>query len=284
MPVLNAQWRHWLSINAARGCSPESMLTSMMQAGFDAAAALAAVRGVAGRSGCGVQASAAPSSPGTYRYDAAPVANGNLIRAVDREIKVLLRCERPQVIVFGEVLSPDECREMIQRCQSRLKRSTTVNPENGQEDVIDNRTNEGVWFQCCEDSFIERLDRRIASLMNWPLENGEGLQILNYKVGGEYRPHFDYFPPDQMGSTAHTARAGQRVATLIVYLNDVPDGGNTWFPDAGISVACRQGSAVYFRYLNGERQLDPLTLHAGMPVLSGEKWIMTKWMRERPRV
>jgi prolyl 4-hydroxylase len=284
MLVLNAQWQDWLSTNAARGCSPESMLTSMMEAGFDAADALAAVQGVGGMSGMGVRASAAVSKPGTYRYDAAPVANGNLIHAVDRDIKVLLRCERPQVMVFGEVLSPDECREMIERCRSRLTRSTTVNPQNGWEDVIAHRTSEGVWFQRCEDSFIERLDRRIASLMNWPLENGEGLQILNYKMGGEYRPHLDYFPPDQIGSTAHTAHGGQRTATLIVYLNDVPDGGDTWFPDAGISVACRQGGAVYFRYLNSERQLDPLTLHAGLPVLSGEKWIMTKWMRERPHV
>jgi prolyl 4-hydroxylase len=110
------------------------------------------------------------------------------------------------------------------------------------------------------------------------------LQILHYGPTGEYRPHFDYFPPDQPGSAVHTARGGQRVATLVIYLNDVPGGGETIFPEAGLSVAAKQGGAVYFRYMNGQRQLDPLTLHGGAPVITGEKWIMTKWMRERPYV
>jgi prolyl 4-hydroxylase len=185
------------------------------------------------------------------------------------------------VIVFGDVLSPEECSEMIERSRHRLKRSTTVNPDTGKEDVIRNRTSEGIWYQRGEDPFIEMLDRRIASLMNWPVENGEGLQILHYGTTGEYRPHYDYFPPDQPGSAVHTAQGGQRVATLVIYLNDVPDGGETIFPEAGMSVAASQGGAVYFRYLNGQRQLDPLTLHGGAPVLGGDKWIMTKWMRER---
>jgi len=104
--------------------------------------------------------------------------------------------------------------------------------------------------------------------------------VLRYKPGGEYRPHFDYFPPNQTGSKVHLRRGGQRVATLIVYLNDVEAGGETIFPDIGMSVVARRGSAVYFRFMNGSRQLDPLTLHGGSPVLGGEKWIMTKWLRE----
>jgi prolyl 4-hydroxylase len=223
----------------------------------------------------------AQTEPQTYRYDESPVARGNVIRAYDRDVRVLMRCERPQVIVFADVLSADECGEMIERSRHRLKRSTTVNPDTGKEDVIRNRTSEGIWYQRGEDPFIEKLDRRIASLMNWPVENGEGLQILHYGTTGEYRAHFDYFPPDQPGSAVHTAKGGQRVATLVVYLNDVPDGGETTFPEAGMSVAAKQGGAVYFRYMNGQRQLDPLTLHAGAPVLAGDKWIMTKWMRER---
>jgi len=87
-------------------------------------------------------------------------------------------------------------------------------------------------------------DRRFAALMNCPIENGEDLQILHYRAGGEYRPHFDYFPPGQNGSALHTARGGQRVATLIVYLSDVEGGGETIFPDAGISVTARRGSEM----------------------------------------
>jgi prolyl 4-hydroxylase len=140
-----------------------------------------------------------------------------------------------------------------------------------------------MFFDRGADPFIEGLEQRIASLMNWPVENGEGFQVLNYQVAAEYRSHFDCFPPQQAGSATHTARSGNRVrvAMLVLYLNDVPKGGETYFPNAGISVAARQGNAVYFRYMNGQRELDPLTLHGGAPVLDGEKWIMTKWVRER---
>jgi prolyl 4-hydroxylase len=310
MSVLDAAWDDWLATNANRGCTVDAMVDSMVRAGFDTATANAAVRravaaasgsaatvasGVSAASapdattagagaGAGAQVSLVKSLAGAYQYDPAPVANGNVIRAFDRHVKVLMRCEHPQIIVFADVLSADECEEMIERSRHRLKRSTTVNPDTGKEDVIRNRTSEGIWFQRGEDAFIERIDRRIASLMNWPVENGEGLQILHYNTTGEYRPHFDYFPPDQPGSAVHTARGGQRVATLIVYLNDVPDGGETIFPEVGMSIAGKQGGAVYFRYLNGLRQLDPLTLHGGAPVKSGDKWIMTKWMRERAYV
>jgi prolyl 4-hydroxylase len=289
MPVVDAAWEEWLSSNVARGCSPDSMIDAMVQAGFATDAARLAVHKTFGlnpanaafAAAAATEAALAKAAPQTYRYDDPPVARGNVIRAYDRDVRVLMRCERPQVIVFGDVLSPDECAEMIERSRHRLKRSTTVNPDTGKEDVIRNRTSEGIWYQRGEDSFIERMDRRISSLMNWPVENGEGLQILHYGTTGEYRPHFDYFPPDQPGSAVHTAQGGQRVATLVIYLNDVPDGGETIFPEAGMSVAAQQGGAVYFRYMNGQRQLDPLTLHGGAPVLAGDKWIMTKWMRER---
>jgi prolyl 4-hydroxylase len=161
-----------------------------------------------------------------------------------------------------------------------LERSTTVNPATGENDVILERSSEGTWYHRGVDPFIERLEQRLACLMNWPVENGEGLQVLRYGVDAEYRAHFDYFPPSQAGSVTHAARGGQRVATLVVYLNDVEAGGETFFPDAGVRVAPKRGGAVYFRYMNQARQLDSLSLHGGAPVVCGEKWIMTKWVRE----
>ena len=284
MQVVDAAWQEWLSSNVARGCTPGSMIDAMIAAGFAADEARVAVhhafdRRAADRPAAASVADGPAAQP--YRYDAAPVARGNLIRADDRDVRVLLRCERPQLVVFADVLSAAECDELIERSRHRLKRSTTVNPLTGTEDVIRNRTSQGVWYRRGEDALIARIERRIASLTNWPLENGEGLQVLHYDTSGEYSPHFDYFTPDQPGSAVHTAQGGQRVATLIIYLNDVADGGETVFPAVGLAVAARAGGAVYFRYMNGERRLDPLSLHGGAPVLAGDKWIMTKWMRER---
>ncbi|MGH8778223.1 2OG-Fe(II) oxygenase [Paraburkholderia sp.] len=292
MPILDRSWQDWLTTNVERGCSAESMIDAMIASGFARDTARDAVKQIVlgkpiATVGTTVAVAAQPEPAGAvspYRYDPCPVPAGNVVRAGGRDVKVLMRCERPQIIVFGDVLSADECNELKERSRHRLKRSTTVNVDDGSEDVIQNRTSEGIWFQRCEDPFITMLDQRIAELMNWPLDHGEGFQILHYNGGGEYKPHFDYFPPDQAGSTKHTSRGGQRVATLILYLNDVPGGGETIFPDAGISVVAKQGGGVYFSYMNSERQLDPLTLHGGAPVREGEKWIMTKWMREHAYV
>ena len=285
MPEVNTAVQDWLADHAKRGCSPVAMVDAMVQVGFDRAIADSAVhqalQAAAGRYTEAHYPHGFEALNGEYRYDPAPVAAGNVIRAHDRDIEVLVRCARPQVIVFGNLLSADECTEMIERARPRLTRSTTVNPESGSEDIIKERTSEGAVFGRGEDPFIAGLEQRVAALMNWPVENGEGFQVLNYQVGAEYTPHFDYFPPRQAGSAAHTGYGGNRVATMVLYLNDVPNGGGTYFPAAGISVAARRGSAVYFRYMNGHRQLDPLSLHGGAPVLDGEKWIMTKWVRER---
>jgi prolyl 4-hydroxylase len=289
MLQLNQAWQSWLTENVARGCSPESVINAMMAAGFDHSSATGAVLLF-----LYPNANAAPVVPvmdarqrptalaNGYQYDPMPIARGNRIDVGDREVKVLMRCERPQVVVFGDVLCHEECDELVRRSRDKLKRSTTVNPLTGTEDVIDRRSSEGTYFNRCEDDFIASLDLRIARLMNWPMENGEGFQVLHYGLGGEYREHFDYFPPGDVGSAPHLAKAGQRVSTLAMYLNDVDEGGETFFPDAGIAVGPRKGGAAYFRYFNQLGQVDPLTLHGGAPVLAGEKWIMTKWMRERP--
>ncbi|WP_229416170.1 prolyl hydroxylase family protein [Pseudoduganella armeniaca] len=88
------------------------------------------------------------------------------------------------------------------------------------------------------------------------------------------------FRPDQPGFSATLKRGGQRTATLIVYLNDVEDAGDTVFPKLGLSVVPKKGAAVYFEYMNDEGQLDEATLHGGAPVGAGDKWVMTKWVRQ----
>jgi prolyl 4-hydroxylase len=118
----------------------------------------------------------------------------------------------------------------------------------------------------------------MAELLRWPLENGEGLQILRYGPGAEYLPHYDYFDPDQPGTPAILKRGGQRVGTLVVYLNTPERGGATIFPDVKLAVAPVKGNAVFFSYERAHPSTR--TLHGGAPVIEGEKWVATKWMRE----
>jgi prolyl 4-hydroxylase len=227
--------------------------------------------------------STAAASIGSFVYEPTRVTGSNIIRTSDRDIRVVARFNQPDLVVLANVLSLDECDELVQLSTPKIERSTTIDSVTGRPIIIENRTSHGTFFYLNQTEFIARLDKRISELMAWPLENGEGIQILNYGIGGEYRPHFDYFPPEQTGSKQPLTQGGQRVATLIMYLNDVEEGGATVFPDINFAVSPRKGQAVYFSYFNSQGQVDPTTLHGGAPVLKGEKWIATKWMRQWKR-
>jgi prolyl 4-hydroxylase len=117
--------------------------------------------------------------------------------------------------------------------------------------------------------------------MNLPIENGEGLQVLHYSTGAGSEPHFDYLQPGNAANRESIARSGQRVSTLVTYLNDVPAGGQTVFPALGWAVSPVRGNAVYFEYGDDAGRVDARSLHASAPVTQGEKWVVTKWMRQR---
>jgi prolyl 4-hydroxylase len=273
--TLPPAWRDWITDNISRGCDPRSLIADMVKASFDPEFAAATVFAFS-------QGHPPPAvlKPADYDYETPRITPGNIIHTPDRDVRVSLRLERPQVVFFDNVLSLDECDELVARSRDSLTRSTTVDPANGKDAVIEARSSEGTFFALNADEFISRLDRRIAAVMNMPVENGEGLQILHYHTGGQYTPHYDYFAPSEPGSAPHIANGGQRVATLIMYLNDVADGGTTIFPEMRLQVGPKKGGAVYFEYCNSRGQLDRLTLHGGTPVLAGEKWIATKWMRQ----
>lgn len=277
---LTAQWHDWIVENLARGCAVQALVEDMCRSGFDATFAHAAVEALA--RGEQPPAAAPPRTQTTaYVADAPRLPAGNVIPTHDRDVRVLLRVAAPTIAVLDQVLSDEECDELIRRSADKLQRSTTVDPVNGGYEVIAARSSEGTFFPVNADDFIARLDRRIAELMNCPVENGEGLQVLHYGEGGEYQPHFDYFSPGDPGSEAQMVVGGQRVSTLLIYLNDVAQGGATVFPTLGLRVLPKKGMAVYFEYSNRAGQVDPLTLHGGEPVEKGEKWIITKWMRQR---
>ena len=277
---LTTQWHDWIVENLARGCAVQALVEDMCRSGFDATFAHAAVEALA-RGEQPPAATPLKAQATAYVADAPRLPAGNVIPTHDRDVRVLLRVATPTIAVLDQVLDDEECDELIRRSADKLQRSTTVDPVNGGYEVIAARSSEGTFFPVNADDFIARLDRRIAGLMNCPVENGEGLQVLHYGEGGEYQPHFDYFSPGDPGSEAQMVVGGQRVSTLLIYLNDVAQGGATVFPTLGLRVLPRKGMAVYFEYSNCDGQVDPLTLHGGEPVEKGEKWIITKWMRQR---
>lgn len=217
-----------------------------------------------------------------YGYETPRLRTGTAIATSDRTVRVAARAAQPQLAVLTDVLSAEECARLIELARPRLAPSTIVDPQTGRDVVTGLRGSFGMFFRPLEDAFIARLDRRIAEVMNLPVEHGEGLQVLHYPQGAGSAPHFDFLVPSNPANVASIARSGQRVSTMVSYLNDVPEGGETVFSEAGWAVSAQRGHAVYFEYCNSLDQLDHASLHASSPVLRGEKWVATKWMRQRP--
>lgn len=197
--------------------------------------------------------------------------SGSKIQIEDREIDIVARLEEPLVVVLGSVLDDAECEALIQLSKDRLQRSKIGSTR----EVSEIRTSSGAFLSGIEDDVLARVEKRVSAIMGIPIEHGEGLHILNYKPGEEYKEHLDYFAPTSK------AASNNRIATLVLYLNDVEEGGETVFPKLNFTVNPKKGMAVYFEYFYNEPLLNELTLHSGAPVTKGEKWIATQWMRRK---
>ncbi len=194
---------------------------------------------------------------------------GNRIKTEDREIRILAKYEEPLVVVLGNVLSDSECDELIEHSRERLQRSKI-----GEDRSVNSiRTSSGVF--CEQTETITRIEKRISQIMNIPIEHGDGLQVLRYTPGQEYKPHYDFFAETSPAST------NNRISTLVMYLNDVEQGGETVFPLLHLSVFPTKGMAVYFEYFYRNQEVNEFTLHAGAQVIHGEKWVATMWMRRQ---
>ena len=199
--------------------------------------------------------------------------------ALDREVQVLMTVTNPKAVLFGGLLSDEECDEIIELARSRIERSSTMNMETGGNEINAARSSQGMFFTRGEHPVIQRVEARIAELVNWPIENGEGLQILRYSNGAEYKPHYDYFDPAKPGSAPTLKRNGQRIGTLVMYLSTPIKGGGTSFPDANLEVSAVKGNVLFFSY--DRPHPDTKTLHGSVPVIEGEKWAAIKWLREK---
>ena len=271
---VSPELREWMAAQLAAGHSIPALRASMRDAGWQDDVADAALAELQSQT-----VGAAPVEPQRAMPGPDLAAAPLEIEAIDRRVQVLQTMRNPRVVVFGSLLSDEECDGLIAAARVRLARSLTVETQTGGEVLNVDRTSDGMFFERGENAIVARLEARIAALLRWPVEFGEGLQVLRYRPGAEYRPHYDYFDPAEPGTPTILRRGGQRVATLVMYLQAPEQGGATTFPDVGLEVGPVRGTGVFFSY----DRPDPATrtLHGGAPVLLGEKWVATKWLRER---
>lgn len=273
-----SELERWILEQVQAGHAPEAMVAPLLEQGWREQEAVDAVEAVLRR-----HVAQPTRDPGSPEPEPVPVPvawNGPAeLRAGDRRVQVLAHLVHPQVVVFGGLLSDGECDALVELARGRLTRSVTVDLESGGEEVHRERTSQGMFLRRGENDLVQRIEARIAALLDWPVENGEPLQVLRYGVGAEYKPHYDYFDPTRAGTAALLRRGGQRVASLVMYLNTPARGGATTFPDARFQAGAIKGNAVFFSY--GRPHPATGSLHGGAPVLEGEKWVATKWLRER---
>lgn len=192
----------------------------------------------------------------------------------------------PRVLLYRQFLAPWEASYLMRLGEDRLAPSTVRTKEGA--DVADpDRTSDGAFLLESHDFVLRSIEERIALWTQLPSSHGEHMYLLRYRKGQQYKQHHDSFDPrlaDSLGLniTQTMGRAGARVATVIMWLQAPEEGGATRFPLLGIDISPQAGDALLFWTFGPDNEFVAESLHSGQPVVRGEKFIATKWLRENP--
>lgn len=180
--------------------------------------------------------------------------------------------EQPCIARFDALFTGEECRYLAEAAAPMLRPAVVVDPATGRQRPDPERVSDGAGFTApLENPAVHALNRRIAAASGTAAEQGEPLQVLRYRPGGEYRTHLDAIP----------GFANQRTMTLLVWLNSGYEGGETRFDAPDLTLKGAVGDAILFRNIGADGRPDPASAHCGRPVQTGEKLIASRWIRER---
>ncbi|MAP96102.1 MAG: oxygenase [Ponticaulis sp.] len=188
-----------------------------------------------------------------------------------------LATRKAQVFTWENFLTPEECQQTIAMIDGHL-RPSTVTDDRGDARV---RTSSTCDLGDIVDPFVNELDRKIAEGLGIHWAYAEPNQGQKYEIGQEFKSHTDYFEPNSPEYLPNTGERGQRTWTFMIYLNSTPEGGATRFPRLDKLFRPKEGMAVVWNNLNPDGSINPWTLHHGMKPRKGEKYIITKWFREK---
>jgi hypothetical protein len=193
------------------------------------------------------------------------------------------RFETPRIGTCEKFASPAECDWLMARAATRLTDAELYDPAGDggfRNDAL--RNNRDAGFNMVQsDLVLVQLQARIAALMGLDVQEMEPAMVLQYAPGQYFAPHCDGLDPSFAPQAREIARNGQRVATLLIYLNDDYQAGDTDFPDLGRRFKGARGDALWFWNVDGAGSLDPRTRHAGLAPSGGEKWLLSQWIRRR---
>lgn len=188
-----------------------------------------------------------------------------------------------QILEQENFLSPARCSYIIDKFGTQLNELKVLEGSDSEGRInTEYRIGSGLWISETNDPIIKHIRSKISLISQMPIENQELPHLIRYDIGGKYAPHHDYFFPNSETFTQNCVlRGGQRVYTALVYLNEEYTGGGTDFPELNYMVSPSVGKLAMWRNLTEDFVPNSDTLHAGLPVESGTKWILTVWIRER---
>jgi prolyl 4-hydroxylase len=182
-----------------------------------------------------------------------------------------------ELFIVRGFLDLETCSALIERIDER-RRPSAIADDVG---IANFRTSDTCDLDWC-DPVVNSVDAKIAELLGLPLDTGEPIQGQRYAPGQEFKAHTDTFEPGGYDFFVHTAKSGQRTWTAMIYLNQPEDGGATRFKTIGKTIQPETGKLLAWNNLSPDGRPNPATLHQGMKVRRGTKYIITKWYRERP--
>tara|TARA_Y100000816_G_C25928617_1_gene484209 strand:+ start:119 stop:823 length:705 start_codon:yes stop_codon:yes gene_type:complete len=190
-------------------------------------------------------------------------------------IKKILSTD-PIIFTIDNFLSNKECDEIIKLSKNRKFSRGYVLDSESENTVSDIRTNSLIWIDHGTNYLTKKIVNRISTIVNLPPENAEDIQLIRYKKNEQYRHHYDAF---HIGSDL---TSNQRLYTALVYLSDVDKGGETDFKELSLKIIPKKGKLIIFKNcLSDNRTPHPKSIHAGLPVLEGEKYAFNLWFHEK---
>jgi prolyl 4-hydroxylase len=194
-----------------------------------------------------------------------------------------MQFESPRIGVVRGFLPAPMCAWLIESAKPQLKPSLVTMGSSGASELAEVRTNLGVFVNLINTDIVLLLAQaRLGAVLGVPAVQYENPNILRYKPGQEFKPHYDALEPEKIGYHEELSRHGQRIATFLIYLNDEFEGGETSFPLLGWNFKGRTGDALFFWNVSRDGEFERQLQHAGLPPTSGEKWLFSQWVRNKP--
>src|SRR3954454_22271671 len=182
-----------------------------------------------------------------------------------------------ELFIARGFLDPATCARLVELIDTK-RRPSEIADDVGIANFRTSETCDLDW----REPVVGAVDRKIASLLGLPLAASEPIQGQRYGPGQEFKPHTDTFEPGGYDFYVHTAGSGQRTWTAMIYLNDPEDGGATRFKAIAKTIKPETGKLLAWNNLLPDGRPNPATLHQGMKVRRGTKYVLTKWFRQRP--